>query len=104
MCLILGHYLRSAKISRSLTSRRVLLGQEFKCVGCCLCWLCMKGFPERWIIVLRAVLPLKRSTRCSTVQQRDYTAADWGFFEARAISSSNLESNNLRIGDLFDFL
>ena len=28
----------------------------------------------------------------------------WVFFETRAISSSNLESNNFKIGDLFDFL
>jgi hypothetical protein len=33
------------------------LAQEFKRIGCRLCWLCMKGFPERWIIILRAVYP-----------------------------------------------
>jgi len=34
-----------------------LLAREFKRIGCRLCWLCMNGFPERWIIVLRAVYP-----------------------------------------------
>ena len=34
-----------------------LLAQEFKRIGCSLCSLYMKGFPERWIIVLRAVYP-----------------------------------------------
>src|SRR5215510_9776468 len=32
-----------------------LLAQEFKLIGCRLCWFCMKGFPERSIIVLGAV-------------------------------------------------
>ena len=35
----------------------LLLAQEFKRIARCLCWLCMKGFPERWIIILRAVYP-----------------------------------------------
>src|ERR1700736_4162699 len=34
-----------------------LLSQEFKRTGCPLRCLCMKGFPERWIIILRAVYP-----------------------------------------------
>jgi hypothetical protein len=34
-----------------------LLAQEFKRIGCCLGCLWMKRFPERWIIVLRAVYP-----------------------------------------------
>ena len=34
-----------------------LLGQEFKRIGCPLCWLCMKEFPEGWIIILWAVYP-----------------------------------------------
>ncbi len=36
-----------------------LLAQEFKRIGCRLGWLRMEGFPERWIIILRAVYPRK---------------------------------------------
>ena len=33
------------------------MAQEFS--ASVLCWLCMKGFSERWIIILRAVYPRK---------------------------------------------
>jgi hypothetical protein len=36
-----------------------LLAQEFKRIGCRLC-LCMKGFPERWIIKLPRCLPVEK--------------------------------------------
>ncbi len=45
------------RADRDLAERTCLLAQEFKRIGCRLCWLCMKGFPERWIIILRAVYP-----------------------------------------------
>ncbi|HYY28669.1 MAG TPA: hypothetical protein VE860_12020, partial [Chthoniobacterales bacterium] len=34
-----------------------LLAQEFKRIRCSMAWLCADGFPERWIIILRAVYP-----------------------------------------------
>jgi hypothetical protein len=51
------HYSLAGARTRDLAERTCLLAQEFKRIGCRLCWLCMKGFPERWIIILRAVYP-----------------------------------------------
>jgi hypothetical protein len=39
------------------TDKTCLPAQEFQRIGRRIFWFCMKGFPKRWIIILRAVYP-----------------------------------------------
>jgi hypothetical protein len=55
---VLGNQAPGANLMEAGRAERTcLLAQKFKRIGCRLCWLCMKGFPERWVIILRAVYP-----------------------------------------------
>jgi hypothetical protein len=49
------HYSLAGARTRDLAERTYVLAQEFKGIGCRLCWLCIKGFPERWIIILPSI-------------------------------------------------
>src|SRR5258708_1007316 len=40
------HYSLAGARTRDLAERTFLLAQEFKRIGCCLCWLWMKGVPR----------------------------------------------------------
>jgi hypothetical protein len=57
-----------------LAEKMYLLAQEFKLIGSRLCWLCMNGFPERWIIILRGVVE-KFPTSASGQQDRGPAAS-----------------------------
>jgi len=46
--------------TNDLAEKTFLLEQNFKRIVRRLCWPCMKGFPERWIIILPRCLPARK--------------------------------------------